>query len=52
MSQEQINSLIKWLNEAQKAAPYGEINIKIITHEGKLKRVEKAIIIKELFSNE
>ena len=38
-----INDTVSWLTEKSILFPYAEINIKVIIHEGKIKRIERTV---------
>ena len=47
MDIKQIDAAIDWLKENTSRTPFGEINLTFITHNGKVKRIEKTIVVKE-----
>jgi len=42
----QVNESIAWLNEKARLHPYAELNIRMIIHEGKIKRIERTVMEK------
>ena len=48
MSRPEAESLVKWLLEQSSKIEYGEINLKIIKHAGKVKFIEKIVSMKEM----
>jgi tRNA A37 threonylcarbamoyladenosine biosynthesis protein TsaE len=45
-----MKELIEWLEKANKAVEYGEIEIKLVYHQGQLISMEKHIIHKTKFA--
>ena len=43
----QIKKAAEWLQEQINRYPFGEIGIRLIVHDGQIRRIEKTIIEKE-----
>jgi hypothetical protein len=44
---DKITPALKWLREQAEKEKYGEVSLKLIIHEGIVKRVEKCVVEKE-----
>jgi len=45
---EKLSSIFKWIETQIKNNPYAEISIKLCTHDGRVRRIERGLVEKVL----
>ncbi|HSV95563.1 MAG TPA: hypothetical protein VLM75_01375 [Spirochaetota bacterium] len=50
ISKSQVFTIISWLEQQAGRVEFGEISVKLIIHQGTVKRVEKGVIDREMES--
>ncbi len=50
ISKSQIFTIIKWLEQQSGRIEFGEVSVKLVIHQRTIKRVEKAVIEREMES--